>query len=73
MLLATDKPDKSMDDPHRTCNVARGRNAGVASMKTFFAVLPIFLGTILDKSAANRRAGGVQFDDSIDGNANLII
>jgi hypothetical protein len=39
---------------------------------TFFAVLPIFLGTVLDKGKASRRAGWIKFDDLVDGDADLM-
>jgi hypothetical protein len=70
---ATNEPSESLDDPHRAGNMARSRSARVASVLAFFAMAPVFFGTVLDKNAADRRTGRAELYDSIDGNADIVI
>ena len=70
---ATNEPSESLDNPHGAGNMARSRSAHVAGVLAFFAMAPVFLGTVLDKNAADRRTGRVEFDDLVDGNADLIV
>jgi hypothetical protein len=73
MRRATNEPSESLDDPHRACDMARSRSAGVAGVLAFFAVAPVFLGAVLDKNAADRRTCRVELYDLVDGNADLIV
>ena len=70
---ATNEPSELLDDPHGAGNIARSRSAHVAGVLAVVGMAPVFLGTILDKDAADRRTGRVEFYDLVDGNADLIV
>ena len=73
VVLKADKPNESLNDAYGTRDVARSCGTGIANMLAFFAVSPVFLCTVLDKGASDRRAGGVKCVDLGKRDSDLIV
>ncbi len=69
----TDQPEESLNDPHAAGNVTRSREADVAGMLALFAILPVFLCTVLNERVADRGAGGIKCKNLINGDEDLVV